>query len=384
MAVAEVVAIVGKPGEDYASLLPNHNGDGNVVEDLTLDSSTAEDINLQDSKAGIISGSNNDKIASTPAAKTLARNEDISLNDVESNENGVVRKQQVKDYIESQTEEKIKTTPLAKKIAEEKGIDLKEVQSDKNRIYSEDVNLAIESLIEESKSQDSSGGEKLKGIRKISAQRLTETWQQVPMVTASIEVDVTNMLALCERINAKIDSEDVRINMTDALIKFMAMALAKNPDANVALIKDLLYKHDEVNISVAVAIDGGLTVPVIRNVDKKGLIEINKEKRALVKQAKAGTLKAESLSGGSMTISNIGMFGVDVFTPPIINMPESTILGIGRIVKKPVVVQDEIVIRPMMWLSLTFDHRALDGGVPAMTLLGSIRDMIEDTDMMIL
>lgn len=83
-----------------------------------------------------------------------------------------------------------------------------------------------------------------------------------------------------------------------------------------------------------------------------------------------------------MTISNIGMFGVDVFTP-IINMPESTILGIGRIVKKPVVVQDEIVIRPMMWLSLTFDHRALDG-VPAMTLLGSIRDMIEDTDMMIL
>ncbi|MBV1758415.1 MAG: 2-oxo acid dehydrogenase subunit E2, partial [Dethiosulfatibacter sp.] len=216
----------------------------------------------------------------------------------------------------------------------------------------------------------------LTGIRKISANKLTSIWQNVTMVTLTVEVDVSKIIELCNRLNSISESRSNQINMTDVLIKIMGMALVEHPKANVSLIDGMLIEHQDINISVAVALDEGLIVPVIKRVDQKGLLEINGEKRRLIEKAKNGSLNKDELTGGCMTISNIGMLGADIFTP-ILNSPESHILGLGRVNKKPVVVEDEIVIRPMMWLSHTFDHRALDG-VPAMKLLASIRDMIEE------
>jgi len=257
---------------------------------------------------------------------------------------------------------------LAKKVAKEYDVNLSDVSFEGSRIYSDDVLSQV--------NHEVPVATKLQGIQKMSANKLTKVWQNVPMVTLTVEVDVSELITLCERVNVKINEDGVRINMTDVFIKIMSLALVENPKANVSLQDDMLIQHKDINISVAVATDEGLTVPVIKNVNHKGLIEINREKRLLAGKAKNGTLTKEDFKGGRMTISNIGMLGVDVFTP-ILNAPESHIIGIGRVKKKPVVVNDEIVIRPMMWISHTFDHRALDG-VPAMKVLASIRDMIEE------
>lgn len=363
--VANPVAIVGKPGEDYSNLL--EQGETNAGTDATSDE--VDEKAPIDTKATSFSSENDGKTAATPAAKTLAVSADISLSSVRPNEQGVVRKAQVESYLDSLT--KTKSTPLAKKMAEEYNIDLSTISGDQSRIYSGDVMAHMSETpvapIE---------GEALRGIRKLSAKRLTETWQQVPMVTSTVEVDMFEALKMCQTINDRKKESDPKINVTDVLIKVMGVALKKVPEANIALVDGKIYHYTNANVSVAVAIEGGLTVPVIKDADQKGFLQINQEKRLLAQKAKEGTLTKEELSGGCMTISNIGMFGVDIFTP-IINTPESTILGVGRINKKPVVIEDDqIVVRPMMWLSLTFDHRALDG-VPAMKLLGSIRDMIE-------
>lgn len=371
-AVTSAVAIVGKPGEDISSLLGNEMPTQAIA---AVEENDIADVKTVSNEKRIVANSNeNGKVAATPAAKTLASKENIDLINVETNEQGNIRKQQVKDYLE--TDAKVKSTPLATKIARDNDIDISEIGSDKSRIYSEDVLKHIKPTLDIEQK-----GEKLKGINKITAERLTKVWQTIPMVTDTVEVDISKVQELCERFNSKFADDGTKINITDVLIKIMAAALRKNPKTNVSLQDGYLITNTDINISVAVSIEDGLTVPVLKNVDRMGLAEINKAKKDLAIKAREGRLNPDELVDGSMTISNIGMFGVDIFTP-LINMPESSILGIGRINKKPVVVNDEIVIRPMMWLSHTFDHRAFDG-VPAMKLLGSIRDMIEDPDLLI-
>lgn len=377
--VAATVAVIGKAGEDYSEVLGGgaepvvESAAQSVEEDQTVEEAKVAET-IKEVSSRVESGG---KIPSTPAAKTLASEKDVEMSAVKPNEEGVVRKQQVEDHLKIADEgDSRKMTPLARKMAQDLDVDVANIDSDRHRLYSDDIKMAIEGQT------PVTAGKKLTGIRKISAQRLTEVWQSTPMVTSTVEVDVTGALELCQRLNEKITEDNVRINITDVLIKIMALALEKNPEANISVIGDDIIEHQSVNISVAVSIEGGLTVPVIRDANKKGFIEINKEKKRLAVLAKSGGLKPDDFKGGCMTISNIGMFGVDIFTP-ILNMPESSILGVGRIAKKPVVVDDEIVIRPMMWLSHTFDHRALDG-VPAMRLLGTIRDMIEEPDLLLL
>lgn len=358
--VADTVAIIGKIGEDYSSLLTNES----IVQ---KESSLAEE-NDNTNTLAINIENNTESIPSTPAAKTLAKKEAVELRDVTPNQQGIIRKKNVEEYLEKRVNNYVKSTPLAKKIALEHGVELSDIATDKSRIYSEDVLEKVKKPMTKAAN--------LTGIRKISANRLTNIWQSVPMVTLTVEVDVSKIMDLCDRLNSKSDSKFNKINMTDVLIKIMGMALVEHPRANVSLIDNMLIEHQEINISLAVALDEGLIVPVIKNVDQKGLQEINGEKRRLIEKAKNGSINKDELTGGCMTISNIGMLGADIFTP-ILNAPESHILGLGRVNKKPVVVEDEIVIRPMMWLSHTFDHRALDG-VPAMKLLATIRDMIEE------
>jgi len=147
---------------------------------------------------------------------------------------------------------------------------------------------------------------------------------------------------------------------------------------NSTLEKDQIKIFEDVNVGVAVATEAGLVVPVIHNADRKSLKEVSSALKELVEKAREGKLTREKLSGGTFTVTNLGMFGVDVFTP-IINPPETAILGVGRIVEKPVVVGKEIVVKPVMHLSLSFDHRVVDG-VPAAQFLQKVKEIIESSE----
>ena len=155
-----------------------------------------------------------------------------------------------------------------------------------------------------------------------------------------------------------------------------------NPLINARFVDNTALYNGSVNIGLAVALEEGLIVPVIKNTDKSGLLEIIEQKKELVKKAKDRTLSSAEMSEGSLTITNLGMFGIDIFTP-IINIPEASILGVGQIKKRTVVVEDEIVIRPMMWLSYSYDHRLIDG-VPASKFMKHVKEFLEKPELMFL
>jgi pyruvate dehydrogenase E2 component (dihydrolipoamide acetyltransferase) len=165
-------------------------------------------------------------------------------------------------------------------------------------------------------------------------------------------------------------------------VKIVSLALRKHPMLNSTLSEDGIHILNQINIGVAIALDEGLIVPVVRDIDKKGLSEISKEIEEMVQKARDKSLTPEAVHGGTFTLTNLGMFGVDTFTP-IINPPQCAILGVGRIVKKPVVINNEIVIRSMMCLSLSFDHRIVDGA-PAAKFLQTISQLIAEPYLMML
>jgi pyruvate dehydrogenase E2 component (dihydrolipoamide acetyltransferase) len=161
---------------------------------------------------------------------------------------------------------------------------------------------------------------------------------------------------------------------TDFIIQACAHALRQHPRMNSALDGDVIRHGEQIHVGVAVALEEGLIVPVIRDTDKRSLREIAQDARALAEKARAGKLTLEDVSGGTFTVSNLGMYGVDGFTP-ILNAPQTGILGVGRIVEKPVIYRGEIAKRSMMVLSLTFDHRVIDGA-PAGAFLQTVADLL--------
>ncbi len=218
----------------------------------------------------------------------------------------------------------------------------------------------------------------LSGIRKIIAERLTKSHLSAPHVTLMREVDATPLKRLREKL--LVDVKSTRISYTDIIIKATAEALKAYRVVNSRIEGDQIRLLDKINIGVAVAQESGLIVPVIRNVERKSLIDISSELAGLVAKAGKGALTLNEVTGGTFTITNLGMFGVDAFTP-IINPPESAVLGVGRIVERPMVLDGRIEARSVMTLSLTFDHRVLDGAVAAQFLgrLVQILEKPEDT-----
>jgi pyruvate dehydrogenase E2 component (dihydrolipoamide acetyltransferase) len=166
----------------------------------------------------------------------------------------------------------------------------------------------------------------------------------------------------------------LRLTYTDLLIQEVAALLGEHGLLNAALMDDRIVVSEEVHMGFAVALEDGLIVPVIRDAHRKSLGDIVRERVELAGKAQAGTLSLEEIEGGTFTISNLGSFGADAFTP-IVNPPQCAILGLGRIVEKPVATDGEVVIRPTMWLSLTFDHRLVDGA-PAARFLHALAERL--------
>jgi pyruvate dehydrogenase E2 component (dihydrolipoamide acetyltransferase) len=219
----------------------------------------------------------------------------------------------------------------------------------------------------------------LKGIRGIIARRMAESVHTTARVTLITEVDATEFVALRERLKARFSSEwSFTPGYNDLLAVIVANALRKFPAMNARLSAngEAIEHLAAINLGLAVDTERGLLVPVIRNADTKGLQQFGAEFRALVERARVGKSLPDDLSGGTFTITNLGMYRVDAFTP-VINLPEAAILGVGRIIAKPVVQGEEIVIRQMMTLSLVFDHR-LNDGAPAARFLDYICELIEE------
>ena len=202
----------------------------------------------------------------------------------------------------------------------------------------------------------------MRGMRKTIADRMSQSLRESAQLTIISEADVTAAVELRERLVRQFD-----FTYGDLLIQAVARALLRHPRMNARLVQDAIAIMPQVNVGMAVALEDGLIVPVIVDADRKSLREIAAVTRELGERARAGKLRLEEVSGGTFTITNLGTFGVDAFTP-IINTGETGILGVGRIVEKPVVHRGEIVRRSMMTLSLTFDHRLIDGAPAAQFL----------------
>ncbi len=214
------------------------------------------------------------------------------------------------------------------------------------------------------------------GMRKNIGENMSRSWNLAPKITEHVSVDVSNLVELRLKINKDSKEGEIKVTVTDLLVKLVACALQLRPNINVSLADNNIKVNKDINIGVAVALDSGLTVPVIKNANKKNIFKVSQELKELANKAQTGKLSMDEISGGTFTISNLGVYGsVDFFTP-IINQPESAILGVGRIIDTPVAVAGQIVIRPMMGLSLSFDHRVIDGA-PAAEFLKELINFID-------
>jgi pyruvate dehydrogenase E2 component (dihydrolipoamide acetyltransferase) len=283
-------------------------------------------------------------------------------------------------------ETRVFASPRARRLAREKGVDLAQVTGSgpNGRIVERDVAAyleappkAIPSAPAPARAAEAVAEVPMSGVRAVIAQRMHESHQTTAPVTLTTEADATAFVELRERLKAGLAAElGFNIGYNDLLIKLVAHALRELSYMNARLEGEVIRQLSEIHIALAVDTDRGLLVPVIRNADRKGVAKIAREVRELVERAQTGKALPDELSGSTFTITNLGMHEIDAFTP-IINLPETAILGVGRIKARPAVVEGELCVRQTVWLSLTFDHRVVDGA-PAARFLQRVKQLVEN------
>jgi pyruvate dehydrogenase E2 component (dihydrolipoamide acetyltransferase) len=266
-------------------------------------------------------------------------------------------------------------SPYAKKLAKEQNINLSNIDGSgpSGRVIKRDFEKSLEQdqqFITSSKYEIMESS----SIRKIIAERTTQTKNTVPHFYLTIESKVDNLLKLRKIINEQDLNNKISIN--DILVKALAIAQHNNPETNVSWFDGKIIKYSSVDVSIAVALTDGLITPIIKEANLKGLLEISKEIKILAKKAKEGKLTPEQYTGGTISISNLGMFGINEFAA-IINPPQSSILAVGSIQKLPRVEDKEIKIANILKSTLSADHRVLDGAIAA-KLLKDFHDIIEN------
>ncbi len=297
--------------------------------------------------------------------------------------------------------DRLNITPLARRIAEARGLDLSAVKGTgpKGRITKADVTdakataapageraapaaapaepaPASASVATEAAADAPHETIKLSNIRKVTARRLTESKQTVPHFYLTLDCNLDRLLKLRSELNAGLADKGVKLSVNDLLIKALAIALTEVPDANVQFAGDTLIKYDRVDVSMAVAIEGGLITPIIRNAAEKRLSSIATESKDLAGRAREGKLKPEEFQGGTCSISNLGMFGIKQFDA-VINPPQGMILAVGAGEKRPHIVDDAIAIATVMTATGSFDHRAIDGATGAQ-LMAAFQRLVEE------
>ena len=206
----------------------------------------------------------------------------------------------------------------------------------------------------------------LSAMRRVVARRLVESMQSAPHFYLTVIVDAEPLLEFRAELNRQLASRDEtpKVSVNDLIVKACAVLLRSNPDLNVSFGGDKLLRHKRVHVGIAVAVDGGLVVPVVRDADQKSLTQVAREAGELIGRARAGELAGDDVGGGTFTVSNLGMFGIEQFTA-VINPPEAAILAVGAALAEPVATDEGVEVRRRMRLTLSIDHRALDGATGA-------------------
>lgn len=377
--VQEVVAYLGEEGESVEG--PENQSSTAAPKPLKEQSKNLAEVTAA-IEAPALTGN---KIRRTPAARKLAEDNQIDLRNITgSGPLGRIQKIDVENFL---AENAKKITPLAKKIAVAKGIDYKNITGTGSNGKILKGDLALSNPVNENEdNQEIHQPEKrvpFKGIRKVIADRMSQSAYTAPHVTLTSEVDMTNSVSLRKQLLPMIEKlNGHRLSFNEVILKATAHTLQTYPDINISLEKDEIIYRSNINVGFAVAVQNGLVVPVVKNAEKLGLAAITEECKTLSKLARNGKLLPEQMQNGTFTISNLGMYAVDAFTP-IINQPEAAILGVGRIQEKPVAVNGELAIRPMMTVSLSFDHRIIDGA-PAAAFLTDLKETLENPFKLIL
>lgn len=285
--------------------------------------------------------------------------------------------------------DRVFASPLAKRIAEQSGYDISNIPGTgpRGRVIKRDVEsyspAAAPMAAAGAVSMDGDAPfevVKLSNMRKTIAKRLTESKQNVPHFYLSVDIELDNLLAARKDLNAM--SDEYKISVNDFVIKACAAGLMKVPEANVQYHGDVMHQFKRADISVAVAIEGGLITPVVRGADQKGLRQISEETKDLAKRAHQGKLAPEEYAGGTFSISNMGMMGVKQFDA-VINPPQGAILAVGAGEPRPVVKNGELSVATVMTVTLSCDHRAIDGAVGA-AYLAAVKMFLEQPSAMLL
>jgi pyruvate dehydrogenase E2 component (dihydrolipoamide acetyltransferase) len=304
---------------------------------------------------------------------------------------------------------RVKASPLARRLASESGLSLRQVQGSGpgGRITKADIEAALEKGVTEEGAPEAarrevSAEEKAPAagaprfaqpvydgpeveevpvtqMRKTIAKRLVTSIGPVPTFYLTVDLDMTRLVEARERMNELLEPQGLKVSVNDLLIKATAMALKRHPEVNAAWHDDHVKRHHRVHIGVAVAIDEGLITPVIRDADLKGAAQIGVEVRELAGRAREKKLKPEEYTGATFSISNLGMFGIEEFTA-IINPPEAAILAVGQVEERVIVEDGEAMIAPRMKMTMSCDHRVVDGAMGAV-FLQTLRGMLEEPGM---
>lgn len=378
--VLTVVAVIGKP-EDKFELKASASAEA-TPEPVPAGSAAPEGASPA---AAPVQGPENEKLFASPRARKLADEKNVDLGAVSPTGYGGVRvaERDVLAYLAQAP----KVTPVAQRIAAESGIDLRTVSGTGpgGRILKEDIARHTQTEASIPMPAVSAPGPQaeileripLKGVRAIIVERMAASVHTTARVTLVTEVDATEFVAARTRIKEKVEKDwGFAPGYNDLLARIVAAALRHFPYMNARLTPDAIEILGHVNMGMAVDTERGLLVPVIRDADQKSLRQFGAEFRTMVEQARNNRLMPDNLTGGTFTITNLGMYDVDAFTP-VINLPELAILGVGRIAPKPVARGEGMVVRQMLTLSLVFDHRLVDGA-PAARFLQYIKQLIEE------
>lgn len=363
--ITELIAVIGEPGENISDLLARSASEPEPQE------KSEQEQQESSVKKQEVPFPSDGRVFTSPRARMRAEEKGIALASVSgSGPEGLVIERDVLAF------DPLRATPLARKVAAAAGTALEDVTGtgSHGKITKSDVLAAQASANVREASETIIP---LRGMRKIIAARMRESLSVNAQTFHNIRVDMSN----AEKLRAVYKVHDKKVSYNDLILKAACMALQDFPILNAELrAEEIVLKH-YVNIGVAVAVDNGLIVPNIKGAEKMRLEEISTKARELADKAKNNALQPDDYAGGTFTVSNLGMFGLDSFTA-IINPPETGILAVGKIEKTPVVQDDVIVIRPIMSLTLSYDHRIVDGA-PAAQFLARVKDYLENPCLML-
>lgn len=376
--ITEIIAVIGEPGEDISAFLAEAKpGTASVIPEGEKQQAAIEPAVPSEIKAKRSEG---ERVFITPRAKMTAKDKGINFADINgTGPEGLIIERDVMNYA-ANVSAAPKASPLAAKVAQQNDVKLSDVigSGARGKIMKSDIEAAVAARMNKAAAGSRTGKIiPFAGMRKVISDRMMQSLHCMAQANHRMKVDMSELI----RFREKLKANNIKVSFTDILVKVVSKAVLDFPIVNASLTEEGIHLKDYVNMGLAVAVENGLIVPVIKDVDLMTLQEISTVSVELIDKAKKGRLKPSEYTGGTFTITNLGMFDIDEFTA-IINPPESAILAIGKIDRVPVVEGDNIVIKPIMILSLTYDHRIIDGA-PAAQFLQRVKQIMQNPYLLI-